>query len=28
MGSIFHDIHWDSRERCCDGGPRDGQAEV
>jgi hypothetical protein len=28
MGSIFHDIHWDSRERFCDGGPRDGQAEV
>ena len=28
MGSIFHDIHWDSRERSCDGGPRDGQAEV
>jgi hypothetical protein len=28
MGSIFHDIHLDSRERSCDGGPRDGQAEV
>ena len=28
MGSIFHDIHWDSQERSCDGGPRDGQAEV
>ena len=28
MGSIFRDIHLDSRERSCDGGPRDGQAEV